>query len=216
MEKIMRKVLRTCFFFGFLAIALFGCSSRPSHMEAPNREDPNMNTRGTNPINGNSAMAPRSSDSNEAVNSRANTQTADTQFLTEAAQGGLAEVELGKLAASKATNPEVKKFAQKMVDDHSKANDELKALAMQKNFSMPTEISSKHKSLMDKLNGLSGAEFDKAYVEAMVDDHEEDVKKFKDESEDGKDADVKTWAAKTLPTLQTHLDMIKGIQSKMK
>jgi putative membrane protein len=81
---------------------------------------------------------------------------------------------------------------------------------------MPTELSSKGKSLMDKLNGLSGADFDKAYVEAMVDDHEEDVELFKDESADGKDADVKAWAAKVLPTLQKHLDMIKGIQSKMK
>ena len=205
----MRKRVRRLFFVGFLGISLFGCSSQPSHMDTPNRDQANMNTRGTNPINGNST-------SNEAVNSRTSTQTGDTEFLTKAAQGGLAEVELGKLALTKATNAEVKKFAQQMVDDHSKANAELKTLAAQKNFSMPTEPSSKGKSLMDKLKGLSGAEFDKAYVNGMVEDHEEDVKLFKNQSEDGKDADVKAWAAKTLPNLQMHLDMIKGIQSKMK
>ena len=205
----MRRRLRMLFFFGFLGLSLFGCSDRTSHTEAPNRDQPNMNTRGINPINGNST-------SNEAVNSRVSTQTGDTDFLTKAAQGGLAEVELGKLASTKATNAEVKKFAQQMVDDHSKANAELKTLAGQKNFSAPTEPSAKQKSLMDKLNGLSGAEFDKAYVEAMVDDHEEDVELFKAQSQDGKDADVKAWAAKTLPTLQKHLDMIKGIHSKIK
>jgi putative membrane protein len=140
----------------------------------------------------------------------------DNEFLTEAAQGGMAEVELGKLASTKSQNAEVKKFAEMMVTDHSKANNELKELAAKKNFSLPTEVSAKHKSLMDKLNGLSGAAFDKAYVEAMVDDHEEDTEAFKDESEDGKDADVKAWAGKTLPTLQKHLEMIKAIQSKMK
>ena len=206
----MRKRLRRLFFFGFLAVSLFGCGDRPSDMESPNRAQPNMNTRGASPLNANSNSA------NEMTNMKASTQTGDTDFMTRAAQGGMAEVELGKLASTKAQSAEVKKFAQMMVNDHSKANEELKALAAKKNFSMPTRLDEKHQSLLDKLNGLSGAEFDKAYVEAMVDDHEEDVELFKDETEDGKDAEVKAFAAKTLPTLQTHLETIKGIQSKMK
>jgi putative membrane protein len=213
MEKIMRRRLTYSFFLCFLAVSLFGCGGRNASSDAtsPNREQPNMNNR----TNSNSVTGV-GSNVNDATNTRADTMTADTEFLTEAAQGGMAEVELGKLAASKATNAEVKKFAEQMVTDHSKANDELKALAAKKNLSLPTDVSAKHKSLMEKLNGLSGAAFDKAYVEAMVDDHGEDTEAFKDESEDGKDADVKAWAGKTLPTLQKHLDMIKGIQSKMK
>ncbi|MBS1797441.1 MAG: DUF4142 domain-containing protein [Acidobacteria bacterium] len=163
-----------------------------------------MNNRAAN-----SATPASPSPANDAKNP-------DSAFLTEAAQGGMAEVMLGRLAASKAQNPDVKKFGQRMVDDHTKANNELKELAVKKNFTLPTDVNAKQKSLMDKLEGLSGADFDKAYVDAMVDDHEEDVDDFKDEAENGKDADVKAWAAKTVPTLQSHLDMIKGIQSKIK
>lgn len=211
MEKIMRRRLTLGFFIGFLTVALFGCGKEaPSHSETPNRDQPNMNTRGLNPINGNTGQT------SEDANLRASTQTLDTDFMTKAAQGGMAEVELGKLAATKAQNPEVKQFAQKMVDDHTKANNELKALAGEKNFTPPTEVSAKHKSVMDKLNGLSGADFDKAYVDAMVQDHEETVALFKSEADAGRDADAKAWASKMLPALQMHLDMIRGIQSKMK
>jgi putative membrane protein len=207
----MQKQIAIGFFTVFLMVSLFGCNSNnTSDATSPNRPQPNMNNRSANSGNVNSM------NSSDSTNTKESTMTADTEFLTKAAQGGMSEVALGKLAATKAQNPEVKKFGQKMVDDHSKANDELKALAAKKNFTLPTEVNSEQKSLMDKLNGLSGADFDKEYVKAMVDDHEEDVEEFKKQSESGKDADVKGWAAKTLPTLQTHLDMIKGIQSKMK
>lgn len=206
----MRRRLRTLFFFGFLAVALFGCGNRPSDMEAPNRAQPNMNERGLTPINANSPV------SNEMTNMKRSALTPDTEFMMEAAAGGMAEVELGRLAVTKAQSPEVKNFAQKMVDDHSKANEELKALAARKNLSLPTRLDEKHQDLMEKLNGLSGAEFDRAYVEAMVDDHQKTVELFKNETEDGEDADVKAWASKTLPTLQAHLEMIKGIEAKMK
>lgn len=136
-------------------------------------------------------------------------------FWTEAAQGGMAEVELGKLALTKAQNPEVKKFAQMMITDHTKANGELKTLAAKKSVTLPAEVNSDQKSMMDDLNKLSGAEFDKAYVDAMVEDHEKDVELFADQAEDNDDADVKTFAAKTLPTLKSHLEMIKGMDAKM-
>lgn len=212
-EKIMRRRLTIGFFFGFLTVSLFGCTDyNSSDATSPNRQQPNMNTRGANPINGNTS-APSS---NEMTNSKVSTMTGDTDFMTKAALGGMAEIELGKLAATKAQSAEVKQFAQKMVTDHTKAADELKAMAGEKNFSMPIRLDAKHQAVLDKLNGLSGAEFDKAYVEAMVADHEETVATFRSEAEGGKDADVKAWAGKTLPILQMHLDMIKGIQAKMK
>lgn len=209
----MRRRLTIGFFFGFLAISLFGCNSNnSSDATSPNRPQQNMNTRGASPINGNTS-APGT---NEMTNSKMSTMTGDTDFMTKAALGGMAEVELGKLAATKAQSAEVKKFAQQMVTDHTKANDEFKAIAGEKNFSMPVRLDAKHQAVLDKLNGLSGAEFDKAYVEAMVADHEETIALFKSEADGGKDADVKAWASKTLPNLQMHLEMIKGIQAKMK
>lgn len=212
-ERIMRKRLTIGFFLGFLAISLFGCNeNNSSDATSPNRPQQNMNTRGANPINGNANVT----SANEMTNSKVSTMTGDTDFMTKAALGGMAEIELGKLAATKAQSAEVKKFAQQMVTDHTKAADELKALAGEKNFSMPVRLDAKHQAVLDKLSGLSGAEFDKAYVEAMVADHEETVATFKSEAEGGKDADAKAWAAKTLPALQMHLDMIKGIQAKMK
>jgi putative membrane protein len=133
--------------------------------------------------------------------------TSDQKFVTKAAEGGMAEVELGKLAADKATNPEVKQFAQRMVDDHGKANDELKSIASKKNITLPTDLDAKDKALRDRLSKLSGAAFDRAYMQAMVKDHRTDVNEFRTESKSGRDGDVKAWAAKTLPTLEQHLKL---------
>ena len=129
----------------------------------------------------------------------------DHHFVMEAAQGGMAEVELGKIATDKAASPDVKKFAQRMVDDHGKANDELKTLAQNKNIMLPTAIDAKQKAKIDKLSKMSGEAFDRAYMKDMLADHRKDVAAFRTESKSGKDADVKAWAAKTLPTLEEHL-----------
>ena len=125
----------------------------------------------------------------------------DLAFMNDAAPGGLAEVELGKLATNKAQNPEVKAFAQKMIEDHSKAGEELKTLAAQKKVTLPTDVLPKHKEVMDKLSKLSGADFDREYVKAMVEAHEKDVTAFNSVANGATDADVKAFAAKTLPTL---------------
>jgi len=101
----------------------------------------------------------------------------------------------------------VKKFGQRMVDDHSKANDELKTLAQQKNIPLPSGLDSKAKALQARLEKLSGAQFDRAYMQAMLADHRMDVSAFKKESTSGQDPDVKSWASKTLPTLEEHLKM---------
>ena len=136
-------------------------------------------------------------------------------FTTSAAQGGMAEVKMGNLALAKAQSEEVKQFAQQMVADHTKANNDLKEVAAKKSVALPTDINDEQKSTMDKLAKLSGAEFDKEYVKAMVEDHEKDVKEFETQAKSGTDEDVKAFAARTLPTLQTHLSMIKGIKDRM-
>jgi len=139
----------------------------------------------------------------------------DLAFMNDAAPGGMAEVELGKMAAGKAQNSEVKAFGQKMVEDHSKAGEELKQLAAQKKVTLPPDVMPAHKQLMEKLSKLSGADFDKGYVMAMVEAREKDVAAFENVSKTAADADVKAFAAKTLPTLKMHLEMIKGMADKM-
>jgi len=122
----------------------------------------------------------------------------------------MAEVELGQLASQKAQSDQVKQFAQRMVQDHGKANDELKTLAQQKNITLPTDLDAKHKSTRDRLSKLSGAQFDRAYMQDMLADHRKDVSDFRKESQSGKDPDVKAWAAKTLPTLEEHLKLAES------
>ena len=109
----------------------------------------------------------------------------------------------------------MKQFGQRMVDDHSKANDELKSLAAeQEHHAADRPSTPKDKALRDRLSKLSGAAFDRAYMQAMVTDHRKDVNEFKMESKCGKDPDVKAWAAKTLPTLETHLKMAQDDQQR--
>ncbi len=139
----------------------------------------------------------------------------DLDFINTAAPSGMAEVELGKMATSKSNNAEVKAFAQKMIDDHSKAGEELKALAAQKKVTVSPNLLPAHKQLMEKLSKTSGTDFDKEYVKAMVEDHEKDVAAFENVSKTAADTDVKAFATKTLPTLKMHLEMIKAMADKM-
>lgn len=210
----MRRRISFSFLIGLIAISILGCNpNNSSDATSPNRPQPNMNNRSDNSTSGNS-MNSNTVSSTTGTNASSNTAVMQDNFWTKAAQGGMAEVELAKLALQKSQNADVKKFAQTMVTDHTKANDELKALAAKKSVVLPTDIGS-HKSTMDDLSKLSGADFDKAYVAAMVDDHEEDVDLF-DDNTDNSDADIKAFTTKTLPTLKSHLEMIKGIQSKLK
>lgn len=133
--------------------------------------------------------------------------TADRKFMTNAAQGGMAEVELGQLAQEKGQSQEVKDFGKKMVDDHSKANDQLKQLASQKGVTLPTDMDAKDQATKAKLEKLSGTQFDQAYMKDMLMDHKKDVAEFQKESTSAHDPDLKNWAGETLPTLQGHLKM---------
>jgi putative membrane protein len=139
----------------------------------------------------------------------------DQKFLRGAAQGGMAEVELGKLAVQKASGSEVKAFGQRMIDDHTKANDTLKALAASKSFTLPADVSAEQKAMRDKLAGLSGKEFDHQFMEQMVEDHKKVVAAFEIESNGGKDGDVKSFASITLPTIKEHLKMAQAMVAKM-
>lgn len=136
-------------------------------------------------------------------------------FVTDAAPVVMGKIELGKLAASKAQNADVKAFGQKMVEDHSKAMEDLKALMVQKKVVLPPDVMPTHTELMEKLSTLSGSDFDKEYVKAMVAAYEKDVAAFENISKTAVDADVKAFAAKTLPTLKMHLEMIKTTAKKM-
>jgi len=142
-------------------------------------------------------------------------QGADSKFVMDAAKGGLMEVEMGRMAADHATDPEVKQFAQRMVTDHTKANDELKTVASQKGITLPTSIDASDKAKMDKMSKMSGEAFDKAYMDDMVKDHKKDVAEFRKEANGGKDADIKGFASKTLPTLEEHLKMAQDTHAKV-
>lgn len=157
-------------------------------------------------------------DSAEAINDSTLAHSGDhsSDFLIETASGGLMEVELGKLAQSNASSQRVKNFASMMVTDHTKANNELMALAQSKNITLPATMGEDHQEMMNDLKGKTGAEFDKAYMEMMVEDHKEDIENFEEASEDTKDADVSAFASKTLPVLKMHADSAKAIHEAVK
>jgi putative membrane protein len=138
----------------------------------------------------------------------------DKAFVMKAAKGGMEEVEIGQMVADKAKSDDVKQFAQRMVQDHTKANDELKSIAQQKGITLPADSGAEGKAMKAKLEKLSGAELDKAYMRNMVMDHTKDVKEFETASKMSKDSDVKSFAEKTLPTLQDHLKQAKDVATK--
>ena len=127
------------------------------------------------------------------------------------------EVAAGKLAAQRGLDPAVKAFGQKMVDEHSAANDSLKSLAGSKQLVLPDSVSEDQHTALGKLEGLNGTEFDKAYAKMMVKDHVDDISAFEKEASKGKDPDVKAFAEQTLPTLRHHLmlaNRLSGAEQK--
>jgi putative membrane protein len=131
-------------------------------------------------------------------------------FVKHAAEDGMAEVELGKIALSKSQDPAIQKFAQRMVQDHGKANTELAAIAKRKNLDVPTSLDSKHQSLVQSMNAKSGAAFDAAYSEHMQADHSKAIALFEAASKSS-DKDLAAFAEKTLPTLQEHKQMADAL-----
>jgi putative membrane protein len=142
--------------------------------------------------------------------------SSERKFLEKAAQGSMAEIELGKLAMEKASAPQVKDLAKRIVDDHTKALDEVKKLAGAKGVTLPAEVDAKHRRLHDKLAKKSGNDFDREYTDEMEDEHSKDVREFKSMAKSAKDADVKSFASATLPTLEQHLQMAKSAEDAAK
>jgi len=138
----------------------------------------------------------------------------DKDFAMKAAEGGMAEVTFGQMASQKSTNPDVKNFANRMVNDHGKAGDELKQLTTNKGLALPNDLNAEDKKVADELSGRSGKDFEKAYIKYMVEDHEKDIKEFEKASKEVQDPDLKSWATKTLPVIQDHLKMAKQIAAK--
>jgi len=195
----MRNSLTTFALAGLL-VAVPALASAQSPSQPPPRQDaPKESKAAKEPKNGKIARG-------------------DEKFMKDAAVGGMTEVKLGQLAEQKAASDGVKQFGKRMATDHGKANDELKQLASQKGVALPMDLDRSHQGLYDKLAKLNGADFDRAYMKEMVKDHDKDVKAFRKQADSGKDPDVKSWASKTLPTLQEHQQQAKqvaaGLQGK--
>jgi putative membrane protein len=140
----------------------------------------------------------------------------DRDFLNKAAQGGQFEVLAGKLAAQRAADPGVRTFAQRIVSDHTAANDQLKALADSKQMPLPDAVSDEEHQALGKLEGLNGHEFDQTYADMMVKDHVQDISDFEAESKKTRDPDVKDFAQQTLPTLRHHLMLANRLSTQLK
>jgi putative membrane protein len=138
----------------------------------------------------------------------------DKQFIRTALEGGMAEVQLGQLATQKSSNPDVKEFGQKMVDDHTKLGDQMKQVAAQMNVKVPDSLSSKDKATMAKLSALNGDAFDKAYIKDMVKDHKKDEKEFKQEAMNASNPALKDAASQGAQVIGQHLQMIEQIAQK--
>ena len=146
-----------------------------------------------------------------AAGSKVSMSSQDRNFVMDAAMGGMLEVELGRLAVQNGASDAVKQFGQRMVDDHSRANQELMSVASSKGMTLPTALDEKHQKDVTKFSGLTGAEFDRAYARMMLQDHEKDVKEFEKQGTRGADPDIRAFATRTLPTLQEHLQMVRQL-----
>ena len=136
----------------------------------------------------------------------------DMKFVQDAAQGGQTEVQLGQMASEKATSPAVRDFGTRMAQDHQKANDELNRILTEKGITVPTSTA-KTTRMSDRLQNLNGADFDRAYMKDAVKDHKKDLAEFKNEAANGRDPEIRTFAAQTVPVLEEHLKMAQETQA---
>jgi putative membrane protein len=140
----------------------------------------------------------------------------DYKFVREAAEGGLLEVKLGELAKQKGTSQSVQQFGDRMVTDHTKANNDLKQIVSQKGAMLPDQLSRKEEHELMHFQKLSGKDFDKNYAEHMVKDHNKDIKEFQDAAKNAQDPELKAFAQKTLPVLEQHMQQAQQIESSLK
>lgn len=152
---------------------------------------------------------------NPAAVGTAGAAAPDADFIQDQLEDGNAEVELGRLAQQQATSPEVKEFGEMMVRDHTQAGEELKQIASKHDIQSPAADRNEHDDLHERLTKATGAEFDREYINAMVDEHEKAVNDVEDKAEGSDNPEVKQWAAKTLPTLRQHLERAKQIKETL-
>lgn len=185
---------------------------------ACNREStdglPNTETTGTAQSPSSSTMDPTTTGATGGTSTTVS--AADGEWVVKAGMAGLAEVQMGNLALQKAQSADVKAFAQRMVTDHSKANEELSQIVTAKGLTLPAELDSEHKAGLDHLTGLSGAEFDKAYMDHMVGDHEKAKGLFQTGTNSAEDPDIKAYAAKNLPVIEEHFKLAQEVAGKVK
>ena len=192
-------------------------ATEPNNNDDPDRS-PNTPTTPSNNNPGRSPQSPTTPSNNNpgrSPNTPAGGQTSpnslsskDKTFVMQAGQLGMLEVQLGRLAVQRGSSAGVKQYGQEMVEDHTRANQELMQLAMQKKVELPTEMSTQNTALIDRLSGLSGKSFDTAYKQAMIDSHNQAIALFQAQSQQGQDPELKAWATQKLPNLQAHLKMV--------
>jgi len=149
-----------------------------------------------------------------AVAASAAPSRADQDFVHKAASGGMAEVEEAQLAQQKATSPQIKDFASRMITDHTQANAELQQIAQQENITLAAKPAGKEAAAEHRLQGLSGVAFDRAYARQELQDHQQTVALFQKQATSGQDPELKAFAQKTLPVLQQHLQMAQALNTK--
>ncbi|MEG3439717.1 DUF4142 domain-containing protein [Pannus brasiliensis CCIBt3594] len=206
MKRQTGLIIASAVLFSVLAV---GCATRGDRAE--NRSDRLVSDRtAASPSTSTSPTTRTGSESNRNVS-----QSADSPFMMEAARGGMNEVQLGRLAEQKASNPRVKEFGRRMVRDHDRANTKLTKVFDREGMTMPSTTGAKYEATREQLSKLSGAEFDRQYMSRMVEDHTEDVTNFRHEASTGKDPQARAWASQTLPTLEEHLNLAKSINSSL-
>ena len=208
----------TIYLVALIAMFMFACKNESTTNNTASTDTTSTynTSSSTSATSATDTSATTSTTATTAVTSTAPLSKPDEDFAKKAAAGGMMEVDLGQLAASKATSQDVKDFGNRMVTDHGKAGDELKSLASQKGLTLPAAPSAEEKKTSDELSKKTGAAFDKAYMSDMVKDHEKDAKEFEKASKSLKDPDLKSWATKTLTVVQDHLKMAKDVNGKLK
>lgn len=190
-----KSMKRNPFFVFVLVLLFFACGNDEANRTAE-MEDPTTTTTGT-----------------EVANDMGWDQARVSDFINKAAAGGMMEVQLGQLAAEKATTPEVKNFGQMMVTEHSKANEQLKSVAQSMQVNLPASLPEDKMQKVNEMKGLTGEEFTKRYVNEMVADHQADISLLEDARPNVTNPQLKSWIESTLPVMQQHLQEIQRIQS---
>ncbi len=196
---------------GFLLIASLGVFGACNNANQP--KDSVDSAKQINNQNDTNKMYP-SSDTANASMSNTPVDKDVAEFAVEAANGGMMEIDLGKMAQEKAASERVRNFGSMMVRDHTMLADRLKAIAKSKNIALPATTGNDAQKHMDELSKKSGSDFDKAYMSMMLDDHKKDLKTFQKNADGSKDSDIKGFAAGAVPVIQRHLDSARAITGK--